>query len=91
MPLPLAIALGWWALVDARGRHRPVPILTRPWFFLFAGLVVPGYVLWSRRWRGLAWLVLHTVGWFALATVVMNAGGLIVFGDAWGQVTQTGE
>ena len=78
-----AIVLGWWAIVDARRRRQPIPMLARPWFFLLAGLVVPGYVIWSRGWLGLGYVVLHSVLWYALATVVMHAGGWIVFGDDW--------
>jgi hypothetical protein len=82
-PVALAIALGWWAIVDARRRRHPIPLLTRPWFFLVAGLLVPGYVIWSRRWNGLGWLALNGVLWYAVATVVMHVGGWLVFGDEW--------
>ena len=37
----------------------------------------------GRGWRGLGWLLLIAVCWYTLATVVMHAGGLIVFGDDW--------
>src|SRR5688572_16537218 len=53
VPVALAISLGWWAVVDARCRRHSIPMLARPWFFLLAIVVVPGYVVWSRRWRGL--------------------------------------
>lgn len=76
----LTIALGWWAIVDAKRRQRPIPLLARPWYVLAAGVLVPVYVLSSRRWRGLGWLALHAVGWYVLATVVMSVGDRIVFG-----------
>jgi len=85
VPIALAIALGCWALVDAKRRQQqqPIPILARPWFFLLAGFVVPGYVIWSRGWRGAGWVILHAGGWYGLATVIMHAGGTVVFGDEW--------
>lgn len=83
LPVASAIALGWWAIVDARRRRHPIPLLTRPWFFLLAGLLVPGYVIWSRRWNGLGWLALNGVLWYAVATLVMHVGGWFVFGDEW--------
>jgi len=79
--LAFIIALGWWTIVDARRRQRPIPLLARPWFFLAGGFLVPLYVIWSRRWRGLGWMILHAALWFAVATLVMNVGGWIVFGD----------
>ena len=83
IPVMLAICLGWWAMVDARQRKRPIPRLSKPWFFLFAGLIVPGYIISSRGWRGLGWVVLHAVCWYALATAAMYAAGTIVFGAEW--------
>jgi hypothetical protein len=82
-PVMLAICLGWWAMVDARQRKRLIPRLSKPWFFLFAGLIVPGYIISSRGWRGLGWVVLHAVCWYALATAAMYAAGTIVFGAEW--------
>jgi hypothetical protein len=82
-PVAFAIVLGWWAIVDARRRRHPIPLLARQWFFLLAGLLVPVYVIWSRGWHGVGWLVLHAVLWFVVATVVMFVGGVIVFGNEW--------
>ncbi|HEX4607875.1 MAG TPA: zinc ribbon domain-containing protein [Urbifossiella sp.] len=67
----MAVALGWWAVADARARRRPIPLLARPWFVLFAGLLVPGYVVRTRGWRGAVWVVAHAVGWVVVASVVV--------------------
>jgi len=60
----MAIVIGWWAIADARYRGRPIPLLSRVWFFLLTGLVVPVYVINSRGWRGLGLVVLHGCGWY---------------------------
>jgi len=79
VPVALAYCLGWWTIADARRRRHPIPLLAQPWFFMLAGLVVPAYVVWSRRGRGVGWLLLHAALWYVLATAVMYAGALIHF------------
>jgi hypothetical protein len=78
-----AFCVATWAIIDARRRKRPIPMHSQAWFFLLAGVVVPGYVIGSRGWRGLGWLLLNSVCWYVLTTVVMHVGGLVVFGDDW--------
>ena len=82
LPIVSAICLGWWALVDARRCGHSFPTLSRPWVFLFAGLVVPGYVLWSRKWRGAGWLVLHIILWYAVAIASLIGGAFMIYGSA---------
>jgi hypothetical protein len=79
-PIVFAICLGSWAVIDARRRRHPIPMSAQPWFILFAGVVVPGYVIWSRGWRGLGWLALHAFLWFLLATIIFIVGRIIVYG-----------
>jgi len=50
--------------------------LSQQWFFLAAGLLVPVYVIWSRGWRGVGYVALHSVLGYLLATVCMNAVAL---------------
>jgi len=83
VPLSLTLCLGWWAIADARRRRTPIPLLAQAWFVLFAGLVVPGYVIWSRRWVGVGWIVTHAVMWYVLATICMHLGGMMIYGQAW--------
>lgn len=82
-PFAFAIVLGSWAIVDARRRRHPIPLLARQWFLLGAGVFVPGYVIWTRRWYGVGWLALHTILWFTITVGVMHIGGLLVFGEQW--------
>ncbi len=81
-----ALLLGWWAIVDAERRNHPIPMMARAWFLLFAGIVVPGYVIWTRGWRGLGWLLLHASCLYLLSTVAMNAAGFAVYGADWLEV-----
>ncbi len=83
VPIAFAAALAWWAIVDARLRRHPIPVLARPWYFLLAALVVPWYVVWSRGWRGAGLVVLHATLWYALATVALHVGGVAVYGEEW--------
>jgi hypothetical protein len=83
VPLVLSVALGWWAVVDAKRRGHVIPMFAQPWFVLLAPVLVPVYVIWTRRWPGVGWLVLHVVLSYSLATISMHLGGLLVFGGEW--------
>jgi hypothetical protein len=50
---------------------------------VFAVLLVPAYVVWSRGWRGILWVTLHAVLWYVVAIAVMNGVGVWVFGEKW--------
>ncbi len=81
VPVSLAFSLGWWAIVDARLRHSPIPFLSQSWFVLLAAFVVPAYAIWSRRWAGLGWVALHVVIWLVLATASMQIGAFLIYGQ----------
>jgi hypothetical protein len=80
VPLVLAVTLGCWAIADARRQMRSIPLLSRHWFVLFALLLVPGYVVWSRGWRGVGWMALHSASWYGLCTATMYAAWTVVYG-----------
>lgn len=83
IPIALSICLGWWAVTDARRRRQPIPLTAQVWFFILAVLVVPGYVIWSRGWRGMAWVALHLFIWYLVVTIAFHLGGVLVYGKAW--------
>ena len=83
MQVALALCLGLWAVADARQRGKPIPRSQQLWFLVLAGLVVPGYVIVTRGWKGAGWVVLHAVAWYALATLTMHITGYLYFGDEW--------
>lgn len=70
--LSLAYVLGWWALVDARRRGSPIPFLARQWFFL-CPILVPGYAIWSRGWRGAGWVALLVAAWYLVINLSLFA------------------
>lgn len=77
----MAICLGTWAVVDAGHRRYKIPMSSQAWFVLFAGVVVPGYVIWSRGWRGLGWVILHSILWCALTVISYVLAGLMIYGN----------
>lgn len=81
-PVAEATCLAWWALSDARQRGRPIPFNVRAWFFLLAFIVVPGYVISSRGWRGIVWVALNAFTWYALCLFTMLLGRYVAFGSA---------
>jgi hypothetical protein len=85
----LALCLGIWATADARLRQKPIPRSQQLWFFVLAGVVVPGYVIVTRGWKGLGWVVLHIVGWIVVSTLAMHMTGFAYFGGAWQKALKT--
>ena len=57
MMVAMAICLATWAIMDAKRRKRPIPMDSQAWFLLLAGVVVTGYFIWTRGWRGVGWLL----------------------------------
>jgi hypothetical protein len=81
--LLLAFCLALWAVADAKQRQKPIPRSLQFWFLMFAYVVVPGYVIRTRGWKGVGWVLLHAIGWYALALVTMLGAARLYYGDAW--------
>lgn len=82
-----ALNLGIWAVLDAKRRGRPIPLTAQPWFVLLAGVVVPGYVIYSRKLRGLGWVALHFVGGYVTYYAAFALTAAIAYGpDALGSI-----
>ncbi|MGE0534799.1 MAG: hypothetical protein AB7O68_07470 [Pirellulales bacterium] len=79
----MALCLGLWATTDARRRQKPIPSSAQIWFFVFAWIMVPGYVIVTRGWKGIGWVVVHAVGWLMVATLAMLIVGLCLYGLDW--------
>jgi hypothetical protein len=74
-----AICLARWAVDDARQRRHPIPLTSQSWFLVFAWFLVPGYVVWSRGWRGIGWVLLHAVCWSLVLIMTTFAFGTIAY------------
>lgn len=68
----LALCLGVWATVDASRRQQPIPRSRQFWYLALAWIVVPGYVIGSRGWKGVGWVALHAATWILIADNVLN-------------------
>lgn len=81
--LPVAFAINglWWVIADARHRGHPIPLLAKPFFLLLSGFMLPGYIIWTRGWRGLGWMVLVLIIWYAMGFAVSYAGWHIMYGE----------
>jgi hypothetical protein len=67
LQLMLMITISCWAISDSIARGKPIPTSARVWYFFFAIILVPVYVIETRRWRGVGWVALHAFAWFAAA------------------------
>ena len=67
----VTVGIGCWALLDARQRDNSIPFLCEDWFVQLGWLTGPIYLVWSRGWRGILWLVLHFIGWIVVANSMM--------------------
>ena len=79
--LAMGINLGLWAVTDSRLRGRPIPFNARWWFVVLGVFLVPCYVVWSRGWRGLGWVIANGIAWTVLATAATLATWLLFGGD----------
>ena len=62
-----AILLYYWAVMDASFYHHQLPMRSRPWFILFAGIAVPIYLIKTRGMRGLIWTIVFASVWLILS------------------------
>jgi hypothetical protein len=85
LQLAIYLCLGLWAVADARQRQRPFPRSAQFWVLTLAFVAVPGYVVATRGWKGLLWVVLHALAWFTITTLAMHVTGALYFGDLWWQ------
>ena len=83
LPFAFAACLGSWVVADARRRGHAIPMLSQGWVYIFAIVVAPAYLVWSRKWRGVGWLLLNFVAWYAVAVASFLIAGRIMFGAAW--------
>lgn len=86
LALMMPLILVWWAVRDANRRGKPISMFTRSWMFLFATVAVPGYVIVTRKWRGVGLVLLHGFLWYALYLIALNSWGFALLGEEWWRV-----
>ncbi|ADB15117.1 hypothetical protein Psta_0427 [Pirellula staleyi DSM 6068] len=82
VPLAMCTVMCIWAVADSIARSHPIPLLARFWFFILAGIVVPGYIVWSRGWRGVGKLLMHSIAWYGICLAGMFAMRTVLYGWA---------
>lgn len=69
----LGFTMAWWAITDASDRGRPIRPALRLLVMAIGWLAVPIYLVWTRRLRGVGWLLLN-----AVAYVLVASGGSLL-------------
>ena len=82
VPLGMCTVMCTWAVSDSVARGHPIPLFARYWFFILAGIVVPGYIIWSRGWLGVGKLFVHSIAWYGTCLVAMFAMRSVLYGWA---------
>jgi hypothetical protein len=65
------VACGNWITVDAERQGRPIRDSLRSLCYIFGLFAVCIYTVWSRGWRGAAFIILHAFGLVAFAAALM--------------------
>lgn len=69
-----------WCVEDAYQRGTPLlPIIRKIVFFTWI-VSVPIYLIWSRKWRGAGYVLLHTVGLIATEFVFYRVTLYFLYG-----------
>jgi len=80
LPLATNLVMAGWAIRDGRRRQRSIPFLSRDWLFIFANVAVPLYLIVTRGWRGVGWVLLHGIAWWIVYAVAESVGFAAVYG-----------
>ncbi len=75
----LALPPAYWMINDAKLRGTFVPHVVQPLVVLLWGLIVPIYLLVTRKWWGLLYLVLHCVCGTVVSVIAYNVSLAVVW------------
>ena len=77
----LAVALSptYWLVNDAKRRRIHVPHVIQPVLLSLWGILVPIYLVWTRKWWGLLYALLHIVCSVLATTIFYNLSLFFVF------------
>ena len=80
----IALPPTYWLLKDAKSRGAHVPHVIQPAVIKFWVFVIPVYLVWTRKWRGLLYLISHVVVSTLLTTAIFHLVNYLVWGpDAY--------
>jgi hypothetical protein len=69
-----------WCVVDARRRGKPLlPVLQMITFFTWP-IAVPIYLISTRKWRGLAYALVHAIGLYVVMLATLFAAAYCLYG-----------
>ena len=69
-----------WMIEDRKNRGRFTPHAAQPIFGYFWFVTIPAYVIWTRKLKGLMWVVVHFAATYIL-TLAMAYLAIYIF---WG-------
>ena len=72
-----------WLIHDVKRHGRFLPHIVYPFILAFWAILVPGYVVWTRKFRGLKLVTIHVLLTSILTIVLYN----ITIYLAWGPRT----
>jgi len=76
----IGLAPSMWLTRDAKLRGWFLPHVVHPFVLAFWVIVVPVYVIWTRKWRGLKLVVFHALLTLLLTIVLNNAALYLIWG-----------
>lgn len=69
----VVFSMAWWAITDASDRGRPLRRSLRVLVILIGWLAAPLYLLWTQRLKGLLWIVVNLIAFFAVGQLAFWA------------------
>lgn len=84
LALAMASAVTYLCIVDSRIVGRPIVQSVHWIMFVTWPVAAPIYLIYSRRWRGVALLLLHVIGLVVVANVAFSLAWYLVHGGGIG-------
>jgi hypothetical protein len=83
LALMAASTAAYGCVVDARFRGRPIVQSVHWIMFVTWPMAVPVYLIYSRKLRGVALIVMHLIGLVVISTAAFNLAGYLAYGKQW--------
>jgi hypothetical protein len=81
LPYFVALCVADWIRLDSRSRGRPIPHIAQSliWYTWMPSVIV--YMLWTRKFSGFGWLLLHAIGLAVVMFVSFYATLTLTYGQ----------